>query len=408
MAQKPRILFSPTHYMYDNEFYGSEISWAYNIADRIARTFPDSAVVVGKNMLSFKKPYPIFEATPRQSILNSSLIYAILFHLAIFRLTRSLIRKKRYSLLHHIGPFVIGRSINVAALFSPAKNIPFIIGPIQPPLEQNDSNRESNALPGRQHTDSFLGQIITPIAHPLARYFSTRTIQKADHIIVINERAKQLVIRQGVTPARITILPPGIDTDLYSPGEKIKSPCTQLLTVAYLTKRKKVDYILQACSLAQKQGTNFHLHIIGDGPERKFLQQLTNQLHIQNQVTFHGFIPHKEIYRWYKKADILLHASNHEGFNQVGLESLASGLALLSANTGGFDEYIHEGKNGHLLPFGFDPVIAAEYINTLSCNTEKLRSYQHYSRQLALSTYAWDSVIIPKYLEIYTTVTGHL
>lgn len=83
-----RILFCPAHYVYDESREGSELSWAYNIADRIGSLFSSSVVVTGRSTVGARR-YRIVEVTPEETRVNFGLTHAFGFNarytLAAFR-----------------------------------------------------------------------------------------------------------------------------------------------------------------------------------------------------------------------------------------------------------------------------------------------------------------------------------
>ena len=62
----------------------------------------------------------------------------------------------------------------------------------------------------------------------------------------------------------------------------------RLLFVGSLKKRKRLDLLLTSLKFAQKKGYKFKLEIIGDGPEKSKLMELSRQLDIQDNVNFYG------------------------------------------------------------------------------------------------------------------------
>ena len=84
------------------------------------------------------------------------------------------------------------------------------------------------------------------------------------------------------------------------------------LTVGRLIKRKRIDWIIKACS-------NVNLIITGDGPEREHLENIAGK-----NVKFLG---HKE--PDYTAADVYISASEHEGMSNSILEAMSSGLPLI-------------------------------------------------------------------------------
>jgi GalNAc-alpha-(1->4)-GalNAc-alpha-(1->3)-diNAcBac-PP-undecaprenol alpha-1,4-N-acetyl-D-galactosaminyltransferase len=119
-----------------------------------------------------------------------------------------------------------------------------------------------------------------------------------------------------------------------------------ILNVGRLINSKRIDLLLDI--FAKCNYGNWKMWIVGEGPERKVLEQRSLDLGIENSVTFWGNRQDIEIF--YSKAKIFAFTSNSEGFPNALLESMAAGLACISFDcvTGPAD-LIKEGENGFLV-----------------------------------------------------------
>ena len=69
-------------------------------------------------------------------------------------------------------------------------------------------------------------------------------------------------------------------------------------------------------------------------------------------VTFAGFVPREDMPAVYRKADIFVLPSAHEGMSIALLEAMASGLPVIVTDTGGTTELVNHGRNGEIVPWG--------------------------------------------------------
>jgi colanic acid/amylovoran biosynthesis glycosyltransferase len=98
------------------------------------------------------------------------------------------------------------------------------------------------------------------------------------------------------------------------------------------------------------------LEIVGDGPLRRFLERLTTEFGISQQVRFIGTLSHEEVAVHMKKASIFCLPSvtaedgDAEGLAIVFLEASASMKPVVGTLHGGIPEAIHNGHNGFLVP----------------------------------------------------------
>jgi colanic acid/amylovoran biosynthesis glycosyltransferase len=128
--------------------------------------------------------------------------------------------------------------------------------------------------------------------------------------------------------------------------------------------------IVQACRLVPKKGLATALRafarfarafprsrflIAGDGPLRRELEQLVQQLDLQKVVVFLGFLGQSQLRELYEKAHIFIHPSelppdsNEEGIPNSMLEAMASGLPVVATRHGGIPEAVTDGVNGLLV-----------------------------------------------------------
>ena len=137
---------------------------------------------------------------------------------------------------------------------------------------------------------------------------------------------------------------PGIDQPLCladardpRPGDKIK-----LIFVGGLVPRKACDLALRAAAPFLRDNSA-HFTVIGDGPDRKRLEQLSTSLGVETAVDFCGWISHAEVLARMRTADIFLFPSVRDNGAGVVFEALACGAVPVVADFGGPGDIVHEG-----------------------------------------------------------------
>jgi glycosyltransferase involved in cell wall biosynthesis len=411
-----KVLFCPTHYFYDDTREGSELSWAYNIADRIGSQLPASVVITGKSTVG-ARPYRIIELTPWEDRLNFGLLHAFMFNARYTFAAIRALRREHFDVVHHVLPFAVGKTHNVAALRN-RPTTPYIIGPVQPPLEVPDTDINANDLrsftsrrPGGAASlkraisgriSSFSSEAIAPAVFSR---LSRRTITAASAIVAVNEEAAEFVMRNGASPERVAVIPPGVDTRRFSRASlrKTRSSYINILCVARLLRRKNVDVVIQAFAKVAEEAPQARLRIVGDGPERETLTTLTNHLGLDGKVRFAGFIPNAAVHEEYSDADIFVNASAAEGFATTCLEALASGLPVVSTKVGGFADAVRGGQNGYLIGVP-DAADLAASLRRLVVEPTLRAKLSSGARDLAERRFDWDKAVIPQYLELYRRV----
>lgn len=120
---------------------------------------------------------------------------------------------------------------------------------------------------------------------------------------------------------------------------KINSPKKYLFTALRMTKnsvkRKNVKNLFKA--FKNISDLDYELHIAGDGPYLKVLQELSHRYNISHRLTFLGSIPNSEIDRYYGEATAFVMPSFSETFGMVYAEALLNGTPIFYSKGTGFD-----------------------------------------------------------------------
>lgn len=389
-----KILFSPCHYVYDEFYYGSELSWAFYIADLISKQSKNkgSVVITGFSRILNKKEYKIIEIQPENKELDNGIKNSIVFLLKYFWETWKILRKQRFDLIHHVLPFAINKTFDLNFIFK-YHGCPLVIGPIQSPLNK----------PGNIFGIVLLDKLLNSILYHLSNF----TLKRADAIIAINEYTRQLLVGNGINETKIFVVPSGVKKDNFNSKvpKFMMGNTINLLVVSYLVKRKAVHLIIEAINEIVKQNENIHLTIVGDGPEKKNLENLVEEMALSRFITFEGFVENFKIQEYYNKANVFLSMSKAESWGQMYLEAMACSLPVISSKNVGSESIIKE-SFGFLVDQG-DYSAMAEKILFFVNNPAKIKEFGLNARKEVEQKYDWETVIIPKYIKIYEEVLSN-
>ena len=160
---------------------------------------------------------------------------------------------------------------------------------------------------------------------------------------------------QGVATQRLFISHSAFDFSRLesmtaSLGDVSRSEAT-VLTVARLSKQKRVDVLLRAIALARAYVPALRLVVVGDGPQRGRLQTLARELDIEAAVEFVGALQpfSKQLCQQYQQASVFALTSVGEGLANVFMEAGAFGLPSLGSDSGGTPEILTDGVTGWLV-----------------------------------------------------------
>jgi N-acetyl-alpha-D-glucosaminyl L-malate synthase BshA len=136
--------------------------------------------------------------------------------------------------------------------------------------------------------------------------------------------------------------------------------------------------------------------LVGDGPDAKLIEQLCKELGVCNDTVRVGKL--KDVRKMLSIADLFLLTSETESFGLVALEAMASGIPVISTNTGGIPEVNIHGKTGYLSSVG-DVTDMAKNALVLLENQQTLEEFQANALKQA-SAFDIEN-ILPRYEHLY-------
>ena len=198
---------------------------------------------------------------------------------------------------------------------------------------------------------------------PITRVGTEREIVAcADRIIAsAPDEAEELLTTYGARTEKVEVIPPGVDHELFSPGDRHRNRqrlgldvgLPILLFVGRIQPLKGVDRALRA--LAELPDPRALLVVVGgpsgaDGEDEVArLKALAQQLGIVDRVRWVSPQPHGALASWYRAADVCLVPSRTESFGLVALEAAACGLPVVATDVGGLQSLVDDGETGFLV-----------------------------------------------------------
>src|SRR6266513_220733 len=170
-----------------------------------------------------------------------------------------------------------------------------------------------------------------------------------DTVFVNSEEYRKSWIKRGFDPAKLKILPRGLDVELFTPArrqpafwEKFTSSNGQirLLYVGRISREKDLDVLADAYRRIRHEGLPVHLFVVGHG---SYSDPLARSL---PEAFFTGYLTGKELATAYASADIFVFPSTTDTFGNVILEAQASGVPVVVSDSGGPQELVEDLTNG--------------------------------------------------------------
>ncbi len=235
-----------------------------------------------------------------------------------------------------------------------------------------------------------------------------------NYFIVNSEFSRKRTLDLGVDEKKVVKVIGGVDCSLFRPStEQVNDDVTKIITVARLVEFKGIDDSLKAVKLAsEKTKKSLKYLIVGDGPSREKLEDLTNKLDLGRIVEFTGSKRIEDMPHFYKDSDIFLHLPvllrkyergssyiHTETMGRSYCEASASGLPAIGTSVGGVAEIIKAGHSGFLVEES-DFVSAAQYLVRLIDNAELRLKMGKNARRLACQKFDWK-IIFDQYIALF-------
>lgn len=228
--------------------------------------------------------------------------------------------------------------------------------------------------------------------------FFGRTIELSvshipDRIISVSESTRKKIILLGTRPDKIKTIPNGVDLDevlMVQPSERK----TDVLFAGRLAKDKNADILINSIKLVKEEMPEIKCFIVGEGPEKEALIELTEKLGICDQVKFLGYMEkHEDLLALMKSSKVYAMPSTREGFGIVYLEAMACGIpaiAVYSKDSECVSEIISDGSNGFLLRDLDEEILAEKMI--LLLKDENLRLKMGAKGMEIAQGYSWNKL----------------
>ncbi len=184
------------------------------------------------------------------------------------------------------------------------------------------------------------------VARPAAR----RVFGCMSCVLPVSSFLADTVLRLGIGAGRVEILPMPADGTIFTPGAAVRS--SDFVLAARLVPQKRADLAIRGLAHARSQGVEGRLHIVGDGPARGGLVDLTRRLGCDSAVTFHGTLSPTSVAQLVRSACAAVLPSEREGYGLVLVEAALCETPGIGARSGAIPETVVPGESGWLVDEG--------------------------------------------------------
>ena len=200
-----------------------------------------------------------------------------------------------------------------------------------------------------------------------AKTYRQQTVPAADLFLAVTERARAALLLEGVAEERIEVWNPGIDLERFERGARPDPAPAEhvLISPGRLVWEKGHQDVMRALAALRRglvpapADARPRLLVVGDGPERRRLEEYARELGIADAVEFRS-VPYREMPQLYARASCMVLASLssagcaryfgdlprcfwEEQFGMVLAEAMAAGLPIVASASGAIPEVVGDG-----------------------------------------------------------------
>jgi len=176
----------------------------------------------------------------------------------------------------------------------------------------------------------------------LRKYLTKKTVSNAKCVTTVSKALMNSMKKHGLKNNYL-VVPNVVEIfeDLNYKKNQNSNDKIKILTVANLKDiHKNIEGIIRAIKNISKIRNDFEFYVIGDGQDKKSLEDLVNSLSLTEYVKFTGQVTDRNLGQYYNKSDFFVMNSNYETFSVVTAEALAYGLPVIITKCGGPEEFV--------------------------------------------------------------------
>jgi glycosyltransferase involved in cell wall biosynthesis len=236
-----------------------------------------------------------------------------------------------------------------------------------------------------------------PLPHPgleswLHARFENASLAAASRCVVLSQALVPELVRRGVKPAQIAVIPHGLIQYSRPAGDGKRHPGPTLLFFGRIAAYKGLEVLLEAFSQVRARREGLRLLIAGEGSLAPYRQQLQDLAGVE---VFNRWVAEDDVPRLFERADMVV--LPYTSASQSGVLAIAAafGLPVVATRVGGLPEQINDGQTGLLVapdsPSALaqaierlldDPSLAARLGQALQHDFEERRSWDKVAEML--------------------------
>ena len=223
--------------------------------------------------------------------------------------------------------------------------------------------------------------------------FATRyTLKRSAFFTSDAAVTREKAVAFGMDPSRTVVFPWGVDLEHFSPAPRDFPPGASEGFTLFCNRSWEsnygVDVLARAFVIAARQRADISLLLPGGGSQGAFIRQILNEGGVLERSSLPGYLPQKDLPRFYRMADLYISPSHVDGSSVSLMEALACGLPCLVSDIPANKEWVCEGSNGWLFPDGDAAALAGKILAAIE-NRASLPAIAREARRTAEEKANW-------------------
>jgi phosphatidylinositol alpha-1,6-mannosyltransferase len=212
------------------------------------------------------------------------------------------------------------------------------------------------------HEVVYSDQLLRPALKRLLRPLQVRVIGAADRVLAVSAFTQRALVEGGVAKAKTAVILNGVDLaelegapwdpDITSEFGLQGKPV--ILTVSRLDIHKGHDTVIRALPAVLEKVPDAVYVVVGEGPMRPRLEEMSRACGVSGSVVFAGYIPRTQTLALFRTCSVFVMVSriergSAEGFGIVFLEAGAFSKPVIGGRSGGIPDAVADGESGILV-----------------------------------------------------------
>ena len=184
---------------------------------------------------------------------------------------------------------------------------------------------------------------------------------------------------------RFQIVHCGVNPEQFRYND-VKQQARKLIYTGRLAVEKGLPVLFESLCLLKEEGYDFELTLVGDGADRKYLEELASKIGIADKLIFAGFASQDEVRNYLLQSDIFILPSFAEGVPVSLMEAMSCGIPVIATYVGGIVELIESEETG-LLVSPSDPIALRDAIARYLDDYDLREKVSHKGRDKVVSDF---------------------